>query len=372
MRLILVVLICAVPIWASGNQTLASKVSRVPLDRNEPAVVRVGTRGITTLEFPYRIEALDGYGFSVSPSPDGADLFQISFNKGTNFLSLKAMHEGVEGNLTVVLDGKVYCLFCTAVADPSFVVLFEDGAAKTMSDPHDVLAKAKQVSPSRLLGFLDKVKGYPALKLSAPEIFRNMEVAEPNSESSLDGLKLILRRVIRDESLDSLGIEVELTNLSDKDFLYDPESFAVRVGDEVYPEAVCDAGGIVEAGKTLPAFFVVAGTATGDRNDLAVTNKFDIVVRKILDAGDTKLVPRWKEPPDSIPTAQGTSHEPAPPAQTDGVRVQTKGRVATEGKKSRKQHRHRRNSELAIKENDAVQPNKATSGSKMAAQADEE
>jgi hypothetical protein len=40
------------------------------------------------------------------------------------------------------------------------------------------------ISPARLLGFLDKVKAYPSLKISAPEMFRNMDVSEPNSESS--------------------------------------------------------------------------------------------------------------------------------------------------------------------------------------------
>jgi hypothetical protein len=366
-----IVLICAVPILSLGSQTLASKVSRVPLNGNEPAVVRVGTRGITTLEFPYKIEALDGYGFSVSPSPDGADFFQISFNKGTNFLSLKAMREGVEGNLTVVLDGKVYCLFCTAVADPSFVVVFEDSAAKTISNPRDVLANVKQVSPARLLGFLDKVKAYPSLKVNAPEIFRNMEVAEPNSESSLDGLKLTLRRVIRDESLDALGFDVELANLSNKDFLYDPESFGVRIGDEVYPEAVCDAGGIVEAGKTLPAFFVVAGTATGGRNDLAVTNKFDIVMRQIIGERDSKVSMQWQEPPDTLPTAQQAAHRPPPTAERNGV--QASGRLSVaEDKKPRTPHRRRRKSAAPTEENDAVQPNEKESSSKMAAQADEE
>jgi hypothetical protein len=113
MRWMALVLLCVVPVALLGNEILASKVVRVPLNQNEPAVIKLGTRGVTTLEFPYKIEALEGFGFSVTPSPDSADLFQISFNKGTNFLSMKAMHEGVEGNLTVVLDGKVYCLFCT-------------------------------------------------------------------------------------------------------------------------------------------------------------------------------------------------------------------------------------------------------------------
>ena len=368
MRWIAIVLVCAVPILSSGNENLASKVIRIPLNQNEPAAVKLGTRGITTLEFPYKIEALDGYGFSVSPSPDGADLFQISFNKGTNFLSLKAMHEGVEGNLTVVLDGKVYCLFCTAVADPSFVVVFEDSSAKKVSTPRDILAKNKQVSPDRLLGFLDKVKAYPTLKVSAPEMFRNMEVAEPNSESSLDGLKLTLRRVIRDESLDSVGFDVELANQSDKDFLYDPESLGVRVGDEVYPEAISDAGGIVAAGKTIPAFFVVAGSATGGRNDLAVTNKFDIVVREVIGERD-KISTQRQEPQNAIPTAEQGVPEPALPTAENG---RTPSRlIVTDDKKPPKSHGHRRKSSALSKGNYVAQPNEQERRDKTASQADE-
>jgi len=364
-----IVLACGVPILSSGNQTLASKVIRIPLNQNEPAVVRLGTRGITTLEFPYKIEALDGYGFSVNPSPDGADLFQISFNKGTNFFSLKAIREGVEGNLTVVLDGKVYCLYCTAVSDPSFVVVFDDSPAKPLANPHDVLAKNKQVSPARLLGFLDKVRAYPSLKVSAPEIFRNMEVAEPNSESSVDGLKLTLRRVIRDESLDSLGFDVALTNESAKDFLYDPESFGVRVGDEVYPEAVSDAGGIVGAGKTLPAFFVVAGTATGGRNDLAVTNKFDIVMRQIIGERDSKVSPQWPKLPEEGLTAQQVSQELALPAAENGG--PTPGRLPVVDQRSRKSHGRRTKSAAPFGEHCTTQPNKIKRSYETAAQANE-
>jgi hypothetical protein len=369
MRFTAILLVCAVPVLSIGNQTLASKVIRIPLDQSEPAVVKLGTRGITTLEFPYKIEALDGYGFSVSPTPDGANLFQISFNKGTNFLSLKALREGVEGNLTVVLDGKVYCLFCTAVADPSFVVVFEGNSAKTVSNPRDVVANDKQVSPARLLGLLDKVKAYPSLKVSAPEIFRNMKVAEPNSESSLDGLKVSLRRVIRDETLDSLGFDVELANQSEKDFLYDPESLGVRVGDEIYPEAISDAGGIVEAGKTMPAFFVVAGTATGGRNDLAVTNKFDIVMRQIIGESASKVSAQWQEPPDTVPTAHQASKEPALPAAENG---QTPDRLTVaENKKPRKSHGRRGKSSATSAENCAAQAPKKERSDKTAAQVDE-
>src|ERR1700751_3481292 len=188
MRCLLTIVVCVTPIFAIGQENLRAKVVRFPLNQEQPSVIKLGVRGITTIEFPAKIEALDGYGFSLNPAPDGQDLFQISFNKGTNFISLKAVRAGVEGNLSVVLDGKVYCLLCKAVPDPSFVVVFEDNSAKTVPDPHDILAKNKPASTARLLGFLDKVKAYPSLKTSAPEIFQKMEVAEPNSESSLDGL----------------------------------------------------------------------------------------------------------------------------------------------------------------------------------------
>ena len=238
-----------------------------------------------------------------------------------------------------------------------------------LANPRDVLAKNKQVSPARLLGFLDKVKAYPSLKVSAPEIFRNMEVAEPNSESSVDGLKLTLRRVIRDEGLDALGFDVELANESAKDFLYDPESFGVRVGDEVYPEAISDAGGIVGAGKTLPAFFVVAGTATGGRNDLAVTNKFDVVMRQIVGERDSRVSTPWQKLPEEGLTAQQVSQGPAlPVAENSGP---TPGRLPVVDKKSRKSHGHRRKSAAFSGENYTAQPNKIKSSEETAAQANE-
>jgi hypothetical protein len=174
-RLLVVTLFVAYSNWLLAEENLASKVVRLSLNQNEPAMVKLGTDGITTLEFPSKIEAIDGYGFSVNPAPDSPDLFQISFNKGTNFLSLKATREGVEGNLTVVLEGKVYSLFCKCVPDPSFVVIFEDRAGKAAPNPKDVLGQNKLASPARLLGFLDKVKAFPSLKVSAPEMFQNMD-----------------------------------------------------------------------------------------------------------------------------------------------------------------------------------------------------
>jgi hypothetical protein len=314
MRCLSIILICITPVFAISQDNLAEKIVRLPLNQEHPSVIKLGVHGITTIEFPTKIEALDGFGFSLNPTPDGQDLFQISFNKGTNFISLKAVRPGVEGNLSVVLDGKVYALLCHEAPDPSFVVIFEDGAAKRVAEQPPT-ARHPEVSPARLLGFLDKIKAFPTLKVSAPEIYQNMDVAEPDSHSGLEKLDISLKRVVRDDALDSVGFEVLLANQSDKDFMYDPESFAVRVGAEVYQQSVSDAGGLVPAGKSQTAFFVVTGGSNGGRNDLAVTNKFEIVLRQIQGEMDPqrKVSAEWHEPPNSLPTAQASGKEPPLP-----------------------------------------------------------
>src|SRR5262249_44742577 len=92
-------------------------------------------------------------------------------------------------------------------------------------------------------------------------------------------------------------------------------SFGVRVGDEVYQQSVSDAGGLVPAGKVQTAFFVIAGTASGSRNDLAVANRFAVVLRQVTGEMDPhrKVTAEWHEPPNSIPTAQSGWREPALP-----------------------------------------------------------
>jgi hypothetical protein len=109
----------------AGEDVLKEKVLRQTLTHNEPAVVKVGTHGVTSLEFPYRIEAIDGFGFSQTPG--SGDAFQISYTKGTNYFSVRALKPGATGNLTVVLDQKVYALFFEESSNPIFVSIFGPG-----------------------------------------------------------------------------------------------------------------------------------------------------------------------------------------------------------------------------------------------------
>src|SRR5258707_13502172 len=98
MRCLLTIVVCVTPIFAIGQENQKAKVVRLPLNQEQPSVIKLGVRGITTIEFPAKIEALDGYGFSLNHAPDGQDLFQISFNKGANFISCNVVLTGADEN----------------------------------------------------------------------------------------------------------------------------------------------------------------------------------------------------------------------------------------------------------------------------------
>jgi hypothetical protein len=106
----------------AGEDVLKAKIIRQTLNHSEPAVVKVGTNGVTSLEFPSTIEAINGFGFSLTPG--SGDAFQISYTKGTNYFSVRALKPGATGNLTVVLDQKVYALFFEESSNPTFVSIF--------------------------------------------------------------------------------------------------------------------------------------------------------------------------------------------------------------------------------------------------------
>jgi hypothetical protein len=286
------------------EDSLKDKIVRATLNQNVPAVIKVGTNGVTSLEFPYKVEAIDGYGFSATPN--AGDGFQILYARGNNYFSVRALKPGVTGNLTVVLDQKLYSLFFRESGDPVFATIFEPAGHSRLElgNGSKPVEGNKIASATSLARLIDKAKGYATLKSSSPELLEGLQVAEPEKKNRIgDGVESIIHRVIRDDSLDSLVFEVEIDNKSTKDFLYEPEAIQVRVKDRVFGESSGDATGVVKAQTSTTVFFAV----TCGPNDPAPGNDFDLVVREVT--GSTNNGIKFSEPPgDFLPTATSIEH----------------------------------------------------------------
>jgi hypothetical protein len=112
-------LYCATNILSADDLSL--RVRQEILDQYRPVTVNVSTRGITTLQFPERIEAMDGDGFSQKSDESG----EFSFTPGTNWVSLKSLRPGAMQNLNIILGGKAFSIQIVTTGMNDFVVVFK-------------------------------------------------------------------------------------------------------------------------------------------------------------------------------------------------------------------------------------------------------
>ena len=271
---------------------LSQRVRQEVLDQLSPVRVAVSTQGITTLQFPINIQAIDGDGFQAQSDIQLSQTTsaQFSVSTGPNWVSVKALREGVQQNLNVMLKGRVYPIVLDYSDQHDYAVLFSfkqkpavPGADSSTAQEHP---QNKPISTARLLGFLDKIKAYPTFSNVQPAMYIGIDVNEPGAHGkgidNTEHLQSEIKRVLRDDALDAIGFEVELSNKTNQTVYYDPEGFAVRVGQEVYQQTISDAPGKLDANAKQTLYFVIAGSAESNhRNDLSVYNDFSTVIREV-------------------------------------------------------------------------------------------
>ncbi|MBV9672874.1 MAG: hypothetical protein JO076_08640 [Verrucomicrobia bacterium] len=322
----------AVPSYFAEDTSSLDKVIRSTLNQDVPALVQVGTEGVTSIEFPHKIQAIDGYG--ISQSPTSSDSFQLLFAKGTNFFSLRALKPNATANLAVVLDDKIYCLILKESSNPSFVVIFNSPSDLTSSETIEQNGLKKNTGP-QLARLIVRAKNYETLKSEAPGGFDALSVAEPGTRIFIaEKVDLVVKRVIVDRSVGAAVFELQINNQSDQDFLYDPESFALRVQGQIYRQCFQDASGLVNANTIAKAFFVVNGSVTKDWNGLVPPGDFNIILRQVRGTKDNQI--SFNEPPtDLLPTAETMKQSQCLGQKTASIRDEgdPKSRLGKRGKR---------------------------------------
>jgi hypothetical protein len=271
---------------ADNADALAKRVREALLDQLSPVAVDVSTHGITTLQFPTHIDAVDGDGFATKAGQTG----QFLLSPGDSWVSIKSLEPGAEQNLNVILHGRVYVILVRTREKNDYSVIFHEPSMGPL--PKTSLAQVKRevsrkkLSTARIIGLLDKLKGYPTYSQLAAAMYVGMDVAEPAKDgkgiSENDQIKVRIERVIRDNQMDAVGFELTIENKTDLPYRYDPGNFAVRVGPEVYVNTLGDGQGLIPARGKQTAYFIVAASAESNvPNDLSVYNDFTAIVRPI-------------------------------------------------------------------------------------------
>jgi hypothetical protein len=258
-------------------------IKQFPLDDRTVYQIKIGKNQVTTVMFPSSISALEGADVTADPKVP-ADVF-ISHAKDRYFFSLRALKEPASANLNVVWNRKTYVLELQTDPQPFNSVTFYEP-----SEPGS-LSQKETLGPIRLLGLLDKAKAYHLIQSQYPEAIPQVDNVEPHSRILYEGFDVEVAEVFRFDPEDTLVFKILLFNHTDHAIYYQPQSLAVRVGLDVYYSALSDASGIMppdylnpETKKVEPsvslAYFVVSGTPNGGRNNLAVTNTFNVIVNR--------------------------------------------------------------------------------------------
>jgi hypothetical protein len=248
------------------------------LDENVLVVVPVATNRVTTISFPSPIEAIDGAGITLDGKTPGQ--FQLAHVRGSSFLSVRALLPKASANLNIRWNDQTF-VFELMESNPP--VLSLNMAA--MPAPEEFGAgSAPEVSPLKLLSLLDKAKAFPLLKTQQPESVADVGFTTYDGKpliSDFNDYQIHIEQAFRFNTEDTLVFRVAITNETAAPLIYQPDSFAVRTGNRLYPQSISDADGTVPPQGQSIVYFAVTGTPDGGRNELSLKNNFMVLLDRL-------------------------------------------------------------------------------------------
>ena len=248
------------------------------LDSNVSIVVPVATNRVTTISFPSAITAIDGAGVTVDGKTPG--LFQLAHTKSSAFLSVRALFPKASANLNIRWNDQTYVFDLIESSQPVLSLNLE--APPTPEE--DGVGRAPEVSPLKLLSLLDKAKAFPLLKAQQPETVADVDFTTYDGKplvGDFNDFEIRIEEAFRFNAEDTLVFRLAITNKVDEPLIYQPDSFALRAGNRLYPQSVSDADGTVAPKSQSIVYFAVTGTPDGGRNELSLKNPFTILLTRL-------------------------------------------------------------------------------------------
>jgi hypothetical protein len=309
------------------------QIRRVILDENVTHLVPTFAKTTTTVIFPYAIEDASGVGFTKDPTKIRGDFYIKTEAKSPKIdvvpiddlrVRTSPLESGQGRNLNVFVGGKVYVLDfflaptqAESATKVAFVRLEE---LKLPLAQTNVQAQAGQTPPTvtrslrqpkspfdpagaaRVIGVLDELKlisgtsgdtrqnllkAMSHINLSdRPERDVNNPGLQSQDTTVYDDFDIHLVRVIRNNKIDALGFEVLIRNKSDHTIYFDPESFGVRVGENVFNQVTSDISPSLPPKAQMRAWFAIITSPNGSPNYLSADNDFSVLLTEVNAIGE--------------------------------------------------------------------------------------
>jgi hypothetical protein len=202
------------------------------LDENVLIVVPVATNRVTTISFPSAITAIDGAGVTVDGKTPG--LFQLAHTKGSAFLSVRALFPKAAANLNIRWNDQTYVFELTESDQPVLSLNMEARRRRRR--------KASAMRPKSVRQNFWRCSTRPrrfrCSKRSSPKVsptWTSPPTTASRSSAISTTTKSRSKKHFRFNAEDTLVFRLVITNKIDAPLIYQPDSFALRAGNRLYP-----------------------------------------------------------------------------------------------------------------------------------------
>lgn len=243
------------------------------------------SREITTLVFPGPITAIAGADMLIDSGKGGVDAgedtplrFHASHAPGSNFVLIRSLQAGASGRLTLIFEGDALVVTLHSVEANSVAsVIFEKpvtaSAVRVSTPPAPV-----KFSPRAGFSVLDRARAFPVLSSALPRALEGVALCAQNRKVVLRDLQIDVQEVYRFSKEDAVVFLLRLKNTGDAILDLAPATFAARVAQERFEQAIANGPRTLAPGESADAEFAIFGMPDGTRNDLSADNAFTILV----------------------------------------------------------------------------------------------
>lgn len=262
----------------------AQSIREVALDPKQTVDLHV-SREVTTVMFPGAITAVAGAEMLIDGGKQPVEMeegtplrFHVSHAAGSSFLLMRSLQPDAAARLTVIYQGAAYVLQLRTVPTDSVAsVIFQPvttpTAVRVEAPPEPV-----KFSPRIGLSLLDRARAYPILVKSLPKAVEGVTLRTQNRKIALPDVEITVQEVYRFSKEDAVVFLLRLKNSTDRVIDLAPSTFAARVAQEKFEQAIANGPRTLGPGESADAEFAVVGLPDGTRNDLSADNAFTVLV----------------------------------------------------------------------------------------------
>jgi hypothetical protein len=276
--------------------------------------------GVTTVMFPGVISSVNASRVAVKFDEKNPNPFLLSYTPGNYYFTIKSLGKaGVSGAINVIYNNRIYVIHLVTAKKGeghSSITFVLPKQPKTVTNK-GFDSKPTGVTPTLLLGMMDKAKGYHLFKRHYPAQVAHLGYFAANTIMEYTTHQILLKEIIRFDDSDTLFFHIQFKNLTEQEIRYNPRDLAVNVGDKILYSSISDASGKIPGKGVTSAYFAVTGTKFGGRNNLNAKNDWKVLLpvsqmplvlpRKVKKElrptvpSSEKILPKETKPPSPAP-----------------------------------------------------------------------